>query len=105
MPRGIHLHHHAFAASLLVGRVEDHDPAAPRAEDLGIAADPAHVFVARDGPETRAVALRVPVDGMLPAQMREHVVGRAVGEELDVSEIDGVGQVLHQGQHGARLRG
>ena len=48
-------------------------------------------------PETRFVGALVPMDRVVPAQVAKCFVRRAVGEELDVAEVDPLERLIHCG--------
>ena len=91
VPRRVR-HHHDPAAHVhpgIEGRgLQEGDAPLLGAESLGVAVHRLQIRVLGDGPEARSVGLRCPVDRVLGAEHREHLVVLLTLEPVQVQQVD-----------------
>ncbi len=92
--RRVHVDHRLARLDLIGLEVLQRGAAALGGEGAPVLCDRGDVGVAGDRPEATAIGLLLPVDRILAAQGREHLVRHALGEASVVGEID-LGE-LHQ---------
>ena len=80
--------HHAHHGQLVGIEVLDHDTPVGGREEVRVAGDVHDVGVLEDGPAPGAAVALLPVHGLGPSQVGEHLVGRPVHVLVGVEDVD-----------------